>query len=156
MNSIQALWEKGQCIILNGVMYANGSVELVKAYDLPRPVGTLSLPFLEQTSLDWNKTCEITTLIPSCRSEDLSRGVVAIGGEGGMGGDGFLALTDVANRLLWIAFFDFSNPFVFVEIARSEIIAKNNLEESWHFQIAKPSQIIVEVPPEAGFRSRTI
>ena len=146
MNSLQMLWENEECPILNGVIFADGTVDLVKPHDQPRPFGTVNLKCQERTSINCQTKLQLTGVIPSCRAEDGAKGVVAIGGEGGMGSDGFVAITDLANRLRWIAFFDFSNPFVSVGIESEEVIAKNNLGERWHFPLANPSRINVEVP----------
>ena len=150
MNSLQSLWDKNECPILNGVMFADGFVEHVKPHDQPRPVGTMSLTCQERTSIDYQAKLPVAGVIPSCRAEDRSTGIVAIGGEGGMGSDGFVAVTDFANRLQWIAFFDFSNPFVSVGFRNGEVIAENNLGERWHFPLSSPSRIKVEVPLPPG------
>jgi hypothetical protein len=138
-------WLKGECPILNGVMFPDGSTECIEPRDQPRPTGTITLVARGRTSLDKHAPLESTGLIPSCRAEDKGKDVVVIGGEGGMGSDGFVAVTDLSNQLRWIAFFDFSNPFVSVELLADEIVGKNNLGEVWRFPLKNPSKITVEV-----------
>lgn len=146
MNSLMSLWAKWECPILNGVMFADGFVDCIPPYEQSRPPGTITLAGQGRTSLDSLGSLELTSVMPSCRAEDKAKDLVVIGGEGGMGSDGFVAVTDFANCLRWIAFFDFSNPFVSVALSGDEVLAKNNLDETWHFPLVSPSQIKVEVP----------
>jgi hypothetical protein len=146
MNSLAPLWLKGECPILNGVMFADGFVQCVEPCEQPRPLGIITLVAKERTPIEQHTPFETTGLIRLCRAEDQRRGLVVIGGEAGMGSDGFVALTDTSNQLRWIAFFDFSNPFVSVKLFSDKVIGENNLAETWRFSLENPSQIQVNVP----------
>jgi hypothetical protein len=146
MNSLISFWLKGECPILNGVMFSDGSVECVEPYDQPRPAGAISLVGKGRTQLQSHIPLESTGLMPLCRCEDKAKGIVVTAGEAGMGSDGFVAVADLSNQLQWIAFFDFSNPFISVEVSGDEVVSRNNLGETWRFPLAHPSAVRVEVP----------
>ena len=146
MNSLMSFWLKGECPILNGVMFGDGSVECVEPYDQPRPAGTVTLVGKGRTQLQSHAPLESTALMPSCRFEDRAKDIVVTAGEAGMGSDGFVAVADLSNQLRWIAFFDFSNPFVSVEISSDEVVGRINLGERWRFPLANPSGVRIEVP----------
>ncbi len=146
MNSLTSLWSKLECPILNGVMFAEGFAECVEPWEQPLPAGTITLVSKGRTLLEHFAPLESTGLIPSCRAKYEDRDTVVIGGEGGMGGDGFVAVTNTANELRWIAFFEFSNPFVSVELCGDEVLGTNNHGEVWHFSLREPSKVRIDVP----------
>jgi len=146
MRSLESFWLEEQSPILNGVMFADGFVECIAPYDQPRPAGTIHLVANGRTSLAAHAPLGATGITPLCRAEDRAKGIVVIGGEAGMGSDGFVAATNLSNQLRWIAFFDFSNPFVAVALLGEEVVATNNLGEVWHFPLENPSRVRVEIP----------
>jgi hypothetical protein len=141
-----SFWLSEESPIVNGIMFADGSIQSIEPCDLPRSPGTIQLVAGEQANLCLFAHLEPTGLIPLCRVEDKRKGIVVIGGEGGMGSDGFVAFTNSQNQILWMAFFEFSNPFVSVELRDEEIVAVNNLNEKWYFQVENPSMIRIENP----------
>lgn len=131
-------------------MFSNGLVECVEPREQLRPAGITTLITIKRVSLKEQESLKSTGLISICRTEDKKKDIVVIGGEGGMGSDGFVAVTDLANQLQWLAFFDFSNPFVSVELLNEEIIGTNNLGEKWRFPLKNPSKIRIETPAKPG------
>jgi hypothetical protein len=127
-------------------MFSDGFVECVERIDQPRPPGTITLVASERTFITDHEPLDLVSIFPMCQAEDKKMGIVAIGGDTSMGNEGFVAATDLSKQLLWIAFFDFSNPFVSVEFNETEILAKNNHRELWHFPIQHPSRITIETP----------
>ena len=154
MKMLQTLWEDAECPILNGVMFAEGFADQIQPFDQPRPPGIATLTVERRIFLGSYAKLQVAGVVPLCRSEDRLMGLVAVAGEGGLGADGFLAVTDMANFLRWIAFFDFSNPFVRVELKGGKVLAENNLGEKWRIALAIPSRIVVEVPTSSGRRTR--
>ncbi|MCE3605414.1 hypothetical protein LXA47_17655, partial [Massilia sp. P8910] len=61
-------------------------------------------------------------------------------GEGEMGNEGFVAVTN-KHGLLWAAFFANSNPFYQVNIVENCVTAVNSYEATWHFPIDSPWNI---------------
>jgi len=47
-------------------------------------------------------------------------------------------------HIKWIAFFETANPFEKLDIIDDKIIAHNNLNEKWIFDINNPSNLIIE------------
>lgn len=67
-----------------------------------------------------------------------------VGGEGGMGADGFIAALDIRdNAPLWVLFFDDSNPFDFAEVRGSTIRAHSTLDCIWEINLDDPTEISI-------------
>jgi len=72
--------------------------------------------------------------------------IIVYCGEGGYASEGFVAVeSDKTKRLLWIAFFEESNPFTKVSIINDRIIAHNNLKEMWAFPLYESSTIKIKL-----------
>jgi len=146
MSQLQEIWDREQCPIVNGVMFADGTVKLVKLDATSKQ--TRSVVRGSETSLESLQGSG--TILNSFYTEmgeavDESRSVKAVCGGAGMGADGFVALLQhPSNQLEWVAFFDFANPFVDVRISEGRVIARNNLGEIWSFQIDAPQEIRIE------------
>lgn len=134
MNLLQSHWEKEKCPLLTGIMFPEGVVDLVKPQDQPRKSGISKLVSLERRLLSETANPHLAALNPLFTLNDSARNLTVVCGEGGMGADGFVAVTDLqSGALKRIAFFDFSNPFVKAESIGETIIATNNLDERWRF-----------------------
>jgi hypothetical protein len=131
MNLIIDQWTQGRVPIFNGVIESSGRVHSVHPVDPPRRLPMklrVSTPG-ELPEVEW------TTALPFEKVRDVESQMVAIVGECGMGSDGFVALqaTENSESLIWLAFFDFSNPFESVRLEGGVIKARNNIGEEWHF-----------------------
>lgn len=146
MKSLILFWVEGKCPILNGVIFADGRYDCVEPQSLPRSRGVTCLVVKSRSSLKEYAPFSFTRLIPTCRYEALDKNIIIVGGECGMGEDGFVAVTDAGGQISWIAYFDFSNPFVKVDLLSEGIIAENNLGETWHFELKDPSNIRIVIP----------
>lgn len=144
MKSLLTQWNAELVPLLNGVILENGTYHSIKPVDAPRvhlPVrleSESSRQLSDLTSLQWAAVNMI------CETELVSSGLKVKAGEGSMGSDGVIALLDQAQRLRWIAFFDFSNPFESVCFEGSVIIAENNLNEKWFLPIEEPWKVRIE------------
>ena len=148
MNALTEWWKNCECPIINGLMFPDGSVESIETMDQPQTAGAhRMLKTVRRQFVDFGPT-KVTGVVATCRDEDKERGMVAVGGGAGMGGDGFIAVTDLQDEIMWLAFFDFSNSFVSVKLGETEVIAKSNLGERWHLQLKRPSEIIIEASVE--------
>jgi hypothetical protein len=148
MRSIQEIWAEGKCHLVNGIIHANG---IVTPIELDRSnqghhlrgrlvVGcTTNLADLKNSgSLEHTFHTEMCEVV-----DDLVR-LRVVGGGAGMGGDGFVAVLRLPGDILeWIAFFDFANPFVSVQIINQSIKAVNNLGEEWSFPISAPERVAI-------------
>lgn len=150
MNSLIEKWMADKIPMVNGIHVVDGFFFEIKPVDIPRRL-PLALKGEKSSWLQRFDEMMWVDCIPIASSLCVETGFVAIVGECSMGGDGFIALQKSVGRdsLLWVAFFDFSNPFEYVETRKDMIFAKNNLDEFWVVDINKPWNIMV-VGPEAG------
>jgi len=76
---------------------------------------------------------------------DAGRNLRAYCGEGGFGGDGFVALCWAdTDKPIWIAFFETSNPFVSVSLHANCVVAQTTLDRKWTFPLEEPEKFAVE------------
>jgi hypothetical protein len=68
---------------------------------------------------------------------------MCVAGEGALGGDGVVAVLGDQNNLPWIAFFDWSNPFVSLRVEDRALEATSNLGHVWRFTLPIPQEIVV-------------
>lgn len=81
--------------------------------------------------------------IASC--EDGARNIWIEVGNGGFGGDGYIAAFALDTRALrWTLFSDDSNPFVRVGLTRDRIVALTELGINWTIPIENPLEITLE------------
>jgi hypothetical protein len=68
------------------------------------------------------------------------------GGEGSCGSEGFIALSEISTQnLLWLAYFDCSNPFEKVSIEQNKVYAISNLRHIWPFPMKSPENFDVSI-----------
>ena len=157
---IQKAWKEEKCPIINGIIFGNGKVVLLDVEDFHsiirkrmqkksiKVISHSDLNELEDTNrLEWSYITELFEI------NDSSRGIRISCGEGGMGADGFVAVTQEGTDVLeWIAFFDISNPFMEIHIHDNEIIATTNLGDKWHFLMNKPESVYIELGDGTGIK----
>jgi len=148
MNQITAQWIEGKAPIINGVVEVNGLAHLVRPIDLPRSL-PMTLRVNEPTEFALLPAVKWTTVIPAATVQDLESQLIVIVGECGWGSEGFVALqaTEEPDSLVWLAHFDFSNPFESVRLEKSFIKARNNIGEEWRFARSFPWTI--EIHPSS-------
>lgn len=85
-----------------------------------------------------------TKLIPLCELHLANHNLIVSGGGGGFGSDGFVAASQSSNDLLvWLAFFDYSNPFIeLAEDSKNHVIGKTTLGELWRFDLNSPEYVV--------------
>ena len=141
--AIQEAWQSEKCPIMNGIVFDSGEIALLAFRNLQvrgnwitllDPAGRTTLEsFLAEHPDQW---AAITTL-GETSSEPL--GLHMFCGEGSSGGDGFVAACRAAdNHVNWIAFFEHSNPFEYIEIQGSDALAVNNCQQIWRFPLTRP------------------
>ncbi|MEH6420862.1 hypothetical protein [Pseudomonas sp. CGJS7] len=131
MSVLVKYWQEERIPILNGIIFPDGAVWPVHPVDAPRD-SPLRLRIREDEQATLGDDTEWTSCSPLMEAANIDLGLKAVVGECGMGGDGYVALLEnLGNRIRWIAFFDFSNPFEHVSLEVNQVVAKNNLGESW-------------------------
>lgn len=149
MISIQEQWTKQRCPIINGILFASGRIAWINvkeqfsgrtiSYELDHPSETSITDLLEEDKLQWTDL----TILKELNQDNLNLLVQA--GEGAMGGDGFVASSDLASKkLFWIAFFENSNPFVDIRVTDDVIQAINNHSILWEFPINEPENLKID------------
>jgi hypothetical protein len=133
----------GACPILNGLLYPDGSVLLVDS--LPSGPGAPTFgPRTSLDALDATEPLEWTTVGTLAEAVSPDGSYSAVGGEGGMGGDGFVAVTAAADkRLLWVAFFEDSNSFEEIRFDGGDVVARSNLGREYRFPVTAPERLVV-------------
>jgi hypothetical protein len=151
-------WRQGFLPIIDGIVWPSGVLESVRVafqrkngrFVLAR--GSVSRSSLQQLEslgrLSWTRVGKC------CEGCDQARGLRAIGGAGGMGGDGFVALeSGLSDSLIWIAFFENSNPFEGLRFEGLSLVGSTSLGDQWFFPLESPSdfQIISsDVPSDVS------
>jgi hypothetical protein len=146
MNVIQDMWKQDKCPLVNGIIIIG---ERYHEFDIVwKNVSpgnyrvslheTSAIPvkdLLTRGDLGW---VEIDTYI-QFRWE----GFLAKAGAGAFGGDGFIGVQKASGHLLWLAFFQNSNPFVSLSMSLDMLQAVSNTGITWGFPLQKPSRIQV-------------
>jgi hypothetical protein len=144
MNQIISQWIKGKVPMLNGVVEVSGCVHTIRPIDSPRSL-PMRLQENGQTRFETLPEVKWAAVIPAIRVQDAESKLVVVVGECGWGGEGFVALqaTKAPESLVWLAHFDFSNPFESVRLEKGLIKAHNNIGEEWRFIRSSPWRIEV-------------
>lgn len=143
---VQLKWKTGMCPILNGITFGNGKIVELETYRQSSE-DLLQVRIRRTTNVeDFNTShgdywTEITLL---CELQIRDKDLEITGGEGGLGSDGFVAVSRILDGyLLRIAFFEDSNPFIQLSVNGdcSEILGVTTLGNVWQFPIAHPEQV---------------
>ncbi len=145
---IQSRWQDDYCPCVDGVLFHDGSLVLMECSLITggptaevqvRPLARATLAsFLEYNPDSWS------SIGRGCAFTWPERGLQLFAGEGGLGSDGFVACTSLDNqRLLWLAFFQCSNPFREVRGAGEEVVAVSTYGHLWFFPLANPERVRV-------------
>ncbi len=145
---IQAAWRDERCPIMNGIVWGSGSMRLFDMefsydsnaykYTILEEVVTDVAVLKEKGELDW------TYLIQLAELNRVEEGIRLSCGEAGWGGDGFVAVSRIEDDyLLWMAFFDVSNPFEKINVRENVISGVTNLGNTWRFPIDNPERFSI-------------
>lgn len=140
---IQHAWNESKCPLVNGVVFDSGQVCQLRIRVLQirqtwvewlEPAGRMDLQeYLAQHGDSW---VECT---PLAEAACAALGVQIVCGGGPLGADGFCAACRAADRhLLWLAFFQDSNPFEYVEVHEDAAFVVNNSQNVWRIPLTRP------------------
>jgi hypothetical protein len=140
------LWAEEECPIADGIYFGNGEVILVPQ------IGTMTLHPIVRTNIssimeycyNWK-----TTLISLFRIDDESLKIHIQCGEGSDGSEGFVSVESLSDgKLIWLAYFQSSNPFEHACVEADTIIATTNRKQVWSFPIKNPELVKASpIPP---------
>ena len=138
-------WKNGRLPIINGIVYEDGSIEWINIdYDsnyrrIINRGSNLSInDLISKSELHFSA-------ISTCyQTENKTKGVTLYCGGGSYGSEGYVVLeSNVESKLIWIAFFEESNPFEKIEFINDKIIVYNNLREKWSFDLKNPTNLSI-------------
>lgn len=145
VSTISAAWEAETCPIVNAIFFADGRVVQLEVEDASSPSRSAHISPSASTSfetLSADDAVQWTYLTSLGECENTTRGLAVVFGEGGFGGDGFVALLDQATKqLMWLVFLDCSNPFQHAAFDDDAIVATTNTGVLWRFPIQYPEKV---------------
>lgn len=148
MVNIEDFIQHQECPGVNGIYYPNGSVHLLDVNVNWVADDKYIVKFMEETSI--NDLCDSMDIDcwNDCNvlfSKEYDKfGIKVISGESDYGDDGFIAVIDCHDKLVWLAFFDCSNPFDDVSVDESLVYARSTNGTMWEFPISSPKDVVVK------------
>lgn len=147
-SELETRWRDEEVPIINGIAFASGRVAWInhEENDTPgEPPFTLEAgPVLTLDELAEDPDFGWTSVVPNLEVRRSDGRWSAATGEGGMGGDGFVAVFQGAfETLLWVAFFEDINPFDQLSFSEDALIATTSLGHEWHFPLDAPEKVTV-------------
>jgi hypothetical protein len=150
MKTTQQMWEDKLWPIRNGLYFADGTVVLLSIL-MPWETANKAVSIKISKTVTLEEVEEFgkneTTRIGSNNEQsypDLNLRVLS--GEASHGSEGFVAVTQITTgHLVWLAYFDCSNPFEKVSLVNGIVTAISNLGHAWHLPLAEPATLTVVV-----------
>ena len=149
MKTTQQMWESKMWPVRNGVYIADGTVALLKvlmpweSVDKRISASVSGSAMLDQ--IGEYRENKLTHLAPLCEQSYADLNLSIFAGEGAHGSEGFVAVSrTTTGRLMWLAYFDCSNPFEKVLLENDVVIVVSNLGHSWRFPLTQPERLTVD------------
>ncbi|HYF02990.1 MAG TPA: hypothetical protein VEC36_06415 [Patescibacteria group bacterium] len=148
MQDLLRFFDHQECPSVDGIVYPDGSIFLLNiSIDWGRPAN-YSVKKGAKTTVDglkgegelyWTSCAVLVSMI------DTQQSIEIWGGEASYGSDGFVSVFDLSSKnLIWIAFFNESNPFDKLSVLDDEIYATSTNGCVWKIKIKNPVDIVVE------------
>jgi hypothetical protein len=147
---LAAQWAAERCPIIDGIVFGDGRVKLISARWERQEDGRLEIVLKPS---GWTTLAELhareqlqwTGVIGLCEAVAPAKNIRVLGGEGGLGSDGFVAyLRNDDGRINWIAFFNSSNPFEVVQVHEDYVLARTSLGTWWRFPLDAPDRLTLQ------------
>jgi len=130
---------------MNGIMFDSGEIIRLAIRSLQvRGAWVKLLDLVGKTTLDelLKDRPDFWSSITTLAQVETSSGAFPLRlfcGEGSYGPEGFVAVCRAADEHLnWIAFFEHSNPFEYIEVHGSDALVVNNCQQIWRFPLNHP------------------
>lgn len=147
LTDIESMWAKRSCLRIDGVFYGSGKVilfrrvrkdaDIICAEDLVTSITDLA------TLLKEGKAT-LTSLIEVERFEMEDENLCLISGKGASEKEGFVVAEELpSRRLLWMAYFTFSEAFTNVKFGDNSLIADSARYQEWKFPLEKPEALSI-------------
>lgn len=145
--TLQELWNARRLPIVSGIFLASG--EVCTLVEGTNDDGRTKLLKGEVRSIDDISSVNVVPYTSidvtyQTQFEFGSRCIEVYCGEGGYGSDGFVCV-EKNGAVLWLAFFEYSNPFLNVARDDACVIAKNSCGENWRFSLDLPHEVSISV-----------
>ncbi len=142
---INQKWINNNLPVVNGVLHSDGIINQVFILSNGKKRSIENGDNVDLNNLLAKDEIDIVEIAVLKKLEDSNNDITVYCGMGFMGGDGFIVVENQSNSLIkWCAFFEESNPFENIEIIEDKIIAYNNLNEKWIFDINDPTKIFID------------
>jgi hypothetical protein len=152
---VEEKWRSGLCPLFDGVTYGDGTIVVMECLTFwgaddadaisqiqVRPLARSTIDsFVEYNPEGWVHVGGPEPVVDAARDIKLSFG------EGSMGGDGFVARSEVGSgRLRWVAFFQASNPFARGWLEGDVAVVVSTHGHVWRFPLERPERVQVTCP----------
>mgnify|MGYP000878755450 CR=1 FL=1 len=138
-------WKNGRLPIINGILYENGIIEWINIdYDsnYKRIINRGSNLCINDLIL--KNELHFSNISTCYQFENNTKDIVVYCGGGSHGSEGFIVVeSKVGSKLIWIAFFEESNPYEKIEFIDEKINVYNNLKEKWSFDLNIPTNLTI-------------
>lgn len=143
---VQRLWNRNECLYFSGVHYPDDSLVALR-FERTSEVHVTSSVAEKISAADFASRDENLRIDLVAEEFPAPGGRVILVGEGSGGSEGFVAVCSKEKaNLIWLAFFDFSNPFeegTFRMVDDQHFAARTNHQAEWLFSIDDPTRIVV-------------
>jgi hypothetical protein len=146
---IQKKWSEGFGLHVQGHVYGTGRVLLCdcKKIKSGKSLSTL-VSVAEELQLDSFLASDEEDAwvdLTECDGKSIEDKNIRLScGEGAMGNEGYVAVSELdSKRLIWMAFFTCSNPFMEISYENGTIIAENTYEQEWVFPVLNPEALTI-------------
>ena len=140
---IETAWARGECPLASGIYYPDDSFRAATYESVTNVLGPVSVDVGARVPLA-SVDVAYAHAHPQASAHDDELLVTV--GEATHGSDGFVAVTRASGALVWLAFFAWSNPFVYVGLEHGEVIAVSNHQTRWRFPVDAPERVQLELP----------
>lgn len=147
MTEIQKFWESKRWPCRTGIYFSDGKVILL---DVLMPWKTankaVSVEISKIETIEEVKNGDTASIGWNTEKSYADSNLRVFAGEASHGSDGFIAVAEnTTGLLLWLAFFDCSNPFEEISLENGVVTAVSNLGHVWHFPLKQPEKLTVDV-----------
>ncbi|SDG05881.1 hypothetical protein [Chitinophaga filiformis] len=148
-NIIQEHWNNDELPGIDAIVFADGTVIILDFYAVSTESGGklhYVSPLCETTLKSVEKyNDDVWTQIERHPATlTLPDGKKVYFGEGGMGNEGFIALTENDDQLIWALFSSATNPFTKAEFVNGKIRAYSTYDLYYNIDILAPERIVIE------------
>jgi len=144
------MWEEKRWPIRNGIYFADETVVLMDV-SIPWKIGDETPSATISNSIKLNELEEFqknikTRIGQSCEQSYPKLNLLISCGGGSHGSEGFIAMTQITtSNLVWLAYFDCSNPFEKVSLSDGVVTAVSNLGHKWQLPLEKPETLKINL-----------